>query len=112
MLKIENIQELKGTMMADWNVKHADDSGPTRWLNSEHYCITFQRGNENAAVLITRGMGDLSKQYHVFICYDDFTNIIYSVTLSKETIGKKDSFFGLVINKINEEYYNRSKVKK
>jgi hypothetical protein len=107
MLRIENIGNLKGQHLGGWEVLDAESSGPVSYLNSPHYCIIFNRDGKGAALLIDRNENRLTKQYHVYICWENFDNKIYETTLSKESISKKDSFFGFVVYHLNEEYNKR-----
>jgi hypothetical protein len=82
----------------------AESSGPVSFLKAHHYCITFKRNDKAAALLIDRLENRLTKQYHVYICWENFDNTIYETALSKESISKKDAFFGWLADIINDEY--------
>jgi len=43
MLTIENIEGLNNTTIGGWKVREAGASKPTKWLPTEHYCITLDR---------------------------------------------------------------------
>jgi hypothetical protein len=64
--------------------------------------------DDRAGVLIDRNVNPLGK-YHITIVYEEWTTVIYQTELSKESIGKKDTFFGLLLYRINDEYWKRKK---
>ena len=107
MLEIQNIRMLREEHIGGWVVEDAESSVAVSYLNSPHYCIIFKRDGKGAALLIDRNENRLLKQYHVYICWENFDNKIYEITLSKESISKKDSFFGFVVYHLNEEYNKR-----
>jgi hypothetical protein len=107
MLEIQNIEKLKGSHVGGWEVLESTSAGPVSYLNSNHYCITLKRGNEAGAVLIDKMENRLTKQYHVYVCWENFDNRIYETALTKESISKKDTFFGLMLYQLNEEYNKR-----
>jgi hypothetical protein len=107
MLRIENIEKLKGQHLGGWEVLESTSSGPVSYLKTYHYCITFKRGDKAAALLIDRNENRLTQQYHLYVCWENFDNTIYETALSKESIGKKDAFFGWLVDIINDEYNKR-----
>ena len=107
MLRIENIENLKGQLLGYWKVNEAVACGPARWLPTEHYCIRVHRNGEAAAILIWRNINPLTKQYHVNVCYDDFTNKIYEGAFSKQVIMDKGHFLSHIMGHIKAEYYLR-----
>ena len=104
MLRIENIGNLKGQHLGGWEVLESTSSGPVSYLIAHHYCITFKRNDKGGAVLIDRMENRLTKQYHVYVCYENFDNRIYETTLTKESISKKDTFLTLMMYQLNEQY--------
>jgi len=107
MLRIENIEKLKGQHLGGWEVLESTSCGPVNYLKTYHYCITFKRGTKAVALLIDRNENRLTKQYHVYVCWENFDNTIYETALSKESIGRKDAFFGWLGDIINDEYNKR-----
>ena len=107
MLTIQNIENLKGMNLGYWKVSDAEASRPTKWLMTEHYCIRVHRNGEAAAILIWRNINPLTKQYHVNVCYDDFTNKIYEGAFSKQVIMDKGHFLSHIMGHIKAEYYLR-----
>jgi hypothetical protein len=104
MLTIKNIEDLKGTLLGYWKVKEAGANRPMKWLPTEHYCITLERRTFGAAILIWRNINPLTKQYHVNVCYDDFTNKIYEGAFSKRVIMDKGHFLSHMMGHIKHEY--------
>jgi hypothetical protein len=107
MLTIQNIEKLRGSHMGGWEVTDVESAGPVSYLKAYHYNIILKRNGKAAAVLIDRNENRLLKQYHMYICWEQFDNILYEAALSKESISKKDTFFGMVIHHLNEEYNKR-----
>jgi hypothetical protein len=107
MLEIKNIERLRGEYIGGWEVMDSHSMEPVSYLNTHHYCITFRVNGKGAAILIDRNENRLLKQYHVYVCWESFDNRIYETTLSKESIGKRDGFFGFLMHHINEEYNKR-----
>ena len=107
MLTIQNIENLKGMNLGYWKVSDAEASRPTKWLMTEHYCIRVHRGGEAAAILIWRNTNPLLKQYHVEVCYEDFTNKIYEGAFSKQVLQDKGHFLSHIMGHIKAEYYLR-----
>lgn len=104
MLTIRNIESLNGMNLGYWKVSEAEASKPTKWLMTEHYCIRVHRDGEAAAILIWRNINPLTKQYHIDVCYDDFTNKIYEGALSKRVIMDKGHFLSNMMGYIKAEY--------
>jgi len=104
MLTIKNIESLEGMNLGYWKVSEAIASRPTKWLMTEHYCITLDRGGNGAAILIWRNINPLTKQYHVDVCYEDFTNKIYEGAFSKQIIMDKGHFLKHMMGYVKAEY--------
>ena len=104
MLNIKGIEDLKGTRLGYWNVAEAGANPPMKWLPTEHYCITLDRGGNGAAILIWRKINPLTGQYHVDVCYEDFTNKIYEGAFSKQIIMDKGHFLKHMMGYIKAEY--------
>ncbi len=109
MLTIENIEGLTNQRLGYWEVSEAEASRPKKWLMTEHYCIKLHRNGEAAAILIWRNINPLTKQYHVDICYDDFTNKIYEGSFSKRVIRDKAHFLASMMAYIKAEHALRNK---
>jgi hypothetical protein len=109
MLTIRNIEGLKGMNLGYWKVSEAEASRPTKWLMTEHYCIRLHRDGVAAAILIWRNINPLTHQYHVEVCYDDFTNKIYEGAFSKGLIMDKRHFLANTLGYIKAEYKLRKK---
>jgi hypothetical protein len=109
MLTIRNIESLEGMNLGYWKVMEAGASPPMKWLPTEHYCITLDRAGNGAAILIWRTINPLTKQYHVDVCYDDFTNKIYEGAFSKRVIMDKGHFLASMMGYIKAEYELRKK---
>ena len=109
MLTIENIEKLNNSYFGDWQVAEAAASRPKKWLPTEHYCISLGRGNSGAAILIDRNINPLTKQYHVYVCYDEFSNRIYEGAFSKRVIRDKGHFLSNMMAYVRAEYTLRNK---
>ena len=114
MLTINNIGDLNGTRMNDWKILEACEKQNLQ-RGEDYYKIVFAKmdrsgvmQDDRAGVLIDRNVNPLGK-YHITIVYDEWTTVIYQTELSKESIGKKDAFFGLLLYRINDEYWKRKK---
>lgn len=104
MLTIRNIGEVKNMMMGHWRVVEIGESKRENWLKAPHYYITFSRGSHGAAVLIDRTENRLLKQYHIYICYENFDNIIETTSWSKEGLLDREEFFEMVIKNLDYEW--------
>jgi len=112
MLTIGNIGDLNGAQLNDWKVLEAcEKQNPNRGEN--YYKIVFARMDrtgrvldDRAGILIDRNQNPQSK-YKIVIVYEEWSTIIYETELSKESISKKDTFFGLILYRINDEYWKR-----
>ena len=107
MLRIQNIEGLNNQPINGWNVSEARASKPTKWLPTEHYCITLDKYGHGAAILIDRWINPLTKQYHVYVCYDEFSNRIYEGAFSKRVIMDKGHFLKNMMGYVNAEYEMR-----
>ena len=107
MLKIKGIEDLRGTRLGYWKVMEAGANRPMKWLPTEHYCITLDRAGNGAAILIDRNINPLTRQYHVYICYEDFTNRIHETSLSKRTLMDKGHFLKHMMGYVKHEYEMR-----
>jgi hypothetical protein len=114
MLTINNIGDLNGTGMNDWKILEACEKQNVE-RGEAYYKIVFARMDntgrvldDRAGVLIDRNVNPLGK-YYITIVYDEWTTVIYQTELSKESISKKDTFFGLILYRINDEYWKRKK---
>ena len=112
MLTIKNIEYLKGQELNDWRILDAGQDLRAQ-LGKNIYLLTFARldkgvmQDDRAGVIIDRNINPLLKGYHIKIVYEDWTYEIHSTAWTVENIGNKDAFFGMILNKINEEYYKR-----
>jgi len=109
MLTIENIGKLTDTKLGYWTVVEAEARRSMKWLPTEHYSITLDRAGNGAAILIWRHINPLTKQYHVYVCYEDFTNKIYEGAFSKRVIMDKGHFLKHMMGYIKAEYELRNK---
>ena len=112
MLTIQNIGDLNGAQLNDWKVLEACQK-QNQQRGEDYYKIVLARmdnacamQDDRAGVLIDRNQNPQSK-YKIVIVYEEWSTIIYETELSKESIGKKDTFFGLILYRINDEYYKR-----
>ena len=108
MLNITNIDKLSGFTLGNWETVNSEARGPKSYLMAHHYCITFSRGNVFGAVLIDRGMNPFLKQYHIYIGYENFDNIIMETSWSKEGLEDRVEFFEMVMKNLDYEWNNRN----
>ena len=104
MLNITNIDKLSGFMLGNWETIDSEARGPKSYLRAHHYCITFSRGNVFGAVLIDRTENRLLGQYHIYICYENFDNIIMETSWSKEGLEDRVEFFEMVMKNLDYEW--------
>jgi len=115
MLKIQNIGDLNGAQLNDWKVLEAcQKQNPQR--GEDYYKIVLARMDnkgvmldDRAGVLIDRNINPLLKQYHITIVYDEWSTIIYEGSIPIDKISDKNVVFGLILYRINAEYYKRKK---
>ena len=115
MLTIQNIGDLNGAQLNDWKVLEAcQKQNPQR--GEDYYKIVLARMDnkgvmldDRAGVLIDRNINPLLKQYHITIVYDEWSPIIYEGSIPIDKISDKNVVFGLILYRINSEYYKRKK---
>jgi len=115
MLTIENIERLKGAELNHWKILDAgEDKRPEFGKNI--YILTFARLDntgmvldDRAGVIIDRDISQLMSGYGIRVVYESWDYELHTTYWRKENIMNKDVFFGMVLNKINEEYYKRNK---
>jgi hypothetical protein len=112
MLTIQNFEGLKGTMIGEWEINYADTDNYIGQGNGDRYLLKIRRGaiGDGAAVFISRNEGEKG-MYRVKIMYEAWDNEIYTNNYMKEQIERKDAFLGMILHKIDTEYYRRKKVK-
>ena len=111
MLTIENIGNLNNHHLGEWRVTEAIAHRPTKWLPTEHYCIRLNRDDDGAAILIWRNINPLTRQYHVNVCYEDFSNTIYEGAFSKRVIMDKGHFLKHMMGYMKHEWEMRKQSK-
>jgi len=115
MLTIGNIRDLNGAQLNDWKVLEAcEKQNPQR--GEDYYKIVLARMDnkgvmldDRAGVLIDRNINPLLKQYHITIVYDEWSTIIYEGSIPLDKISDKNIVFGIILYRINAEYYKRKK---
>jgi hypothetical protein len=115
MLTIKNIEYLKGQELNDWRILDAGQYLRAK-LGKNIYLLTFARldnkgvmQDDRAGVIIDRNISGLMKGYHIKIVYEDWGYEIGTTYWPAVNIRNKDAFFGMVLNKINTEYWKRKK---
>ena len=115
MLTIKNIGNLNGAQLNDWKVLEACEKQNTQ-RGEDYYKIVLARMDnkgvmldDRAGVLIDRNINPLLKQYHITIVYDEWSTIIYEGSIPIDKISDKNLVFGLILYRINAEYYKRKK---
>ena len=114
MLTIENIGNLQGQELNDWRILDAGEDLRAE-LGKNIYLLTFARldntGNildDRAGVIINRDISGLMSGYQIRVVYEHWDYELHTTYWRKENIMNKDAFFGMVLNKINEEYWKRN----
>ena len=114
MLKIENIEKLKDTTLNDWKILDAGEGRAE--IAKNIYILTFARLDntgkvldDRAGVIINRDISELMSGYGIRVVYEHWDYELHHTYWRKEHIMRKDVFFGMVLNKINEEYWKRNK---
>lgn len=114
MLTIKNIEYLKGKELNDWKILDAGEDLRSQF-GKNIYLLTFARldrdGNildDRAGLIIDRNINPLLKGYHIKIVYEDWMHEIHSTAWPAVNLRDKNAFFGMVLNKINDEYYKRN----
>ena len=113
MLTIQNIGDLNGAQLNDWKILEAcQKQNPQR--GEDYYKIVLARmdnsgvmQDDRAGVLIDRNINPLLKQYHITIVYDEWSTIIYEGSIPIDKISDKNLVFGIILYRINAEYYKR-----
>ena len=113
MLTIQNIGDLKGAQLGNWKVLDAgEDKRPEFGKNI--YILTFGRIDnvgtlldDRAGVIIDRDISGLMSGYQIRVVYESWDYELHTTYWRKENIMNKDAFFGMILHKINEEYYKR-----
>jgi hypothetical protein len=114
MLTIQNIEYLKGKELNDWKILAAGEDIRSHF-GKDVYLLTFARldkgvmQDDRAGVIIDRNINQLMSGYHIKIVYEDWTYEIGTSYWAAVDIRNKDAFFGMVLNKINEEYWKRKR---
>ena len=115
MLRIQNIGDLNGAQLNDWKVLEACQKQNTQ-RGEDYYKIVLARMDnkgvmldDRAGVLIDRNINPLLKQYHITIVYDEWSTIIYEGSIPLDKISDKNLVFGIILYRINAEYYKRKK---
>ena len=95
-------------MLGNWETVDSEAREPMDYLRAHHYCITFSRGNVFGAVLIDREMNRLLKQYHIYVCYENFDKVILETSWSKEGLEDRVEFFEMVMKDLDYEWNKRN----
>ena len=113
MLTIQNIGDLKGAQLGNWKVLDAGEDVRAE-LGKNIYILTFARMDnkgtlldDRAGVIIDRNINPLLKGYHIKVVYESWDYEIHTTAWPAHTIKGKDAFFGMIIHKIDTEYYKR-----
>lgn len=112
MLTIQNIEDFKGKEFNAWKILDAGEGRAE--IGKNIYILTFARLNnagvlldDRAGVIIDRDISQLMSGYGIRVVYEHWDYELHTTYWRKENIMNKDTFFGMVLNKINEEYYKR-----
>jgi len=112
MLSIKNFDKLVNQPVGEWVIVQADTDNYLGQGSGSRYIITLRRGaiGDGAAVFISRNEG-AKGMYSVKIMYESWDNEIYTNNYMKEQIERKDAFLGMILHKLDTEWYRRRKVK-
>ena len=112
MLTIKNFERLSGEMVGEWVINQATTDDEVKQGMGGRYVLTLRRSaiGDGAAVFISRNEG-AKGMYSVKIMYEAWDNEIYTNNYMKEQIERKDAFLGMILHKIDTEWYRRQKVK-
>ena len=118
MLTIQNIGNLKGKELNAWRILDAgEDKRPEFGKNI--YILTFGRIDnvgtlldDRAGVIIDRDISGLMSGYGIKVVYESWDYELHTTYWRKENIMNKDAFFGMILHKINEEYYKQKQKQK
>ena len=112
MLTIQNFEGLVGQPVGEWTINQSTTDDEVKQGMGSRYVITLRRSGigDGAAVFISREEG-AKGMYSVKIMYEAWDNEIYTNNYMKEQIERKDAFLGMILHKIDTEYYRRRKVK-
>ena len=112
MLTINNIGDLQGKELNAWKILDAGEGRAE--IGKNIYVLTFARldnvGNvldDRAGVIIDRDISELMSGYGIRVVYEHWDYELHHTYWRKENIMNKDAFFGMVLHKINDEYYKR-----
>ena len=112
MLTINNIGDLQGKELNAWKILDAGEGRAE--IGKNIYILTFARldnvGNvldDRAGVIIDRDISELMSGYGIRVVYEHWDYELHHTYWRKENIMNKDAFFGMVLHKINDEYYKR-----
>jgi hypothetical protein len=115
MLTIQNIENLKGKLLNDWRILDAGEDLRSQ-LGKNIYLLTFARldsdGNildDRAGVIIDRNISGLMSGYQIRVVYESWDYELATTYWAAVDIRNKDAFFGMVLNKINEEYWKQKR---
>jgi hypothetical protein len=65
--------------------------------------------DDRAGVIIDRNISKLMSGYQIRVVYESWDYELATTYWRKENIMDKNVFFGMVLNKINEEYWKRKR---
>lgn len=112
MLTIKNIEGFKGKEFNAWKILDAGEG--RKEIGKDIYVLTFARLDnvsnvldDRAGVIIDREISGLMSGYRIRVVYENWDYELHTTYWRKENIMDKNSFFGMVLHKINEEYYKR-----
>ena len=112
MLTIQNFEGLVNQPVGEWVINQANTADYLGQGTNDRYIITLRRGaiGDGAAVFISREEG-AKGMYSVKIMYESWDNEIYTNNYMKEQIERRDAFLGMVLHKLDTEWYRRHRIK-
>jgi hypothetical protein len=103
MLKLNNIEKLKGAHIGKWEVMGVETCGShEHHINTEHYNIRLSRNDIGAAIQIERHAGEYG--YNVCICYEQYDKFISTTPWPKDRLLNKDNFLASMQVVLDAEY--------
>jgi hypothetical protein len=103
MLKLNNIEKLKGAHIGKWKVVGVEECDSSEHhINTEHYNIRLSRNDIGAAIQIERHAGEYG--YNVCVCYEQYDKFISITPWPKDRLLNKDNFLASMQGVLDAEY--------
>jgi hypothetical protein len=108
MLTIQNFERLRDETIGEWRINRVCTDNEVGQGDGGRYVMTLRRGNgDGTAVFIDRVESE-GGEHRIQIMYEQWDNSIFTTNISKSNIADKNTFLGMVLYRINKEYYKRN----